>query len=104
MNDICLINNNTINLECNDILKRNDWITLWETKNDYFEAQISEIGKRFPDLCNTVNYYIGLAENAVSFVRNVLNIDDYVYTSISHKRIDDCDTLYCLYNPLNLLQ
>lgn len=99
--EVCHINSNSINIECDKIIQRYDWVTLWETKNDYFEAQINEIGKKYPNLCNYANYYIGLAENAISYVRSAMSVDDTVYTSICHKRINCCDTLFCLYNPIN---
>lgn len=99
--EICYINNNSINIECDKIIGRYDWVTLWETKNDYFEAQISEIGKKHPNLCNYANYYIGLAENAISYVRMAISMDDVAPTSICHKRINTSDTLFSLYNPIN---
>ncbi len=98
--EICHINNNSINIECDKIIGRYDWITLWETKNDYFEAQINEIGQKYPYLCNYANYYIGLAENAISYVRSALLEKDVSLLSICHKRIDCDGTLFSLYNPI----
>ena len=97
------INNNSINIECDNVINRNDWVTLWEIKNDYFEAQINEIGKKYPNLCNYANYYIGLAENAISYVRNAQKIDDVALLSICHKRINYSDDLFSLYNPVNFI-
>ncbi len=99
--DVCHINNNSINIECDSVIARYDWVFLWEAKNDYFEAQINEIGKKYPNLCNYVNYYIGLAENAISYVRFAMQLESQIQTSICHKRIDCSGTLYSLYNPLN---
>ena len=99
--EVCHINNSSINIECDKIISRYDWVTLWETKNDYFEAQINEIGKKYPNLCNYANYYIGLAENAIFYVRNTMLIKEECLTSICHKRIDCNESLFCLYNPLN---
>lgn len=99
--DVCHINNNSINIECDNVIKRHDWVVLWETKNDYFEAQINEIGKKYPNLCNYANYYIGLAENAISYVRLAMQLEGEAQSSICHKRINCSDTLFCLYNPLN---
>lgn len=101
--EICYINNNSINIECDNVINRNDWVTLWEIKNDYFEAQINEIGKKYPNLCNYANYYIGLAENAISYVRNAQKIDDVALLSICHKRINYSDDLFSLYNPVNFI-
>lgn len=101
--EICHINNNSINIECDKIISRYDWATLWEAKNDYFEAQINEIGKKYPNLCNYANYYIGLAENAISYVRYAVNEKEDALMSICHKRINSNDDLFSLYNPINFV-
>ncbi len=97
--NICYINNNSINIKCDDILNRTDWITLWQIKNDYFESQINEIGAKYPNLSSYANYYIGLAENAIIYVREVLNLNDITYKCVSHKRINSKGNLYELYHP-----
>lgn len=101
--EVCYINNNTINLTYEKILDRSSWITLWETKNDYFEALINEIGKKFPNLCTYANYYIGLAENAISYVKSVNSIKDNTLLGICHKRMDTNSTLYELYHPFKFI-
>lgn len=101
--EVCYINNNTINLTYEKILGRSSWITLWETKNDYFEALINEIGKKFPNLCTYANYYIGLAENAISYVKSVNSIKDNALLGICHKRMDTNSTLYELYHPFKFI-
>ena len=103
LSDLCYINNNSIAIECEKILNRYDWATLWETKNDYFEAQINEISKKYPNLCNYANYYIGLAENAIMYVKEANNLEDTTLISICHKRIKANDSLYELYNPLRYI-
>lgn len=99
--EICYINNSSISIDCNKIINRQDWVSLWEAKNDYFEVQINEIREKYPNLCNYANYYIGLAENAISYVRIIMNIKEEALSSICHKRIHSKDTLFSLYNPLN---
>lgn len=101
--DIYNINVNTISLECNKILDRNDWTNLWESKNDYFEFQINEIGSKYKIVSEYLNYYIGLAENAISYVKDAIKINDDVRLCISHKRIRYNDTVYSLYNPVNYI-
>ncbi len=103
LSDVCYINNNSVGIECDRILNRYDWVTLWETKNDYFEAQINEISKKYPNLCNYANYYIGLAENAISYVKQANKIEDTTLISICHKRINSNDDLFELYNPLRYI-
>lgn len=95
LNDIISINNiPIINI---DKLRRDNWYVLWSNKIDYFEYQISQIGKKFPIIRESINYYIGLAENAISLIKK---IDNNVYLSLSHKRINN---YFDLYNPLNLI-
>lgn len=101
--ELCYINNNSIGIECEKNLNRYDWVTLWETKNDYFESQINEIGKKYPNLCNYANYYIGLAENAISYVKHANKIEDTTLISICHKRINSKSSLFELYNPLRYI-
>lgn len=101
--NICYINNTSINIKCDNILNRTDWITLWEIKNDYFESQINEIGAKYPNLSSYANYYIGLAENAIIYIRDALKLDDIAYKCVCHKRINSKDTLYELYHPISFI-
>lgn len=101
--DICHINNNSLDIEINKSIVRNNWPDLWESKNDYMEMQINEIGKKYPVLSLYINYYIGLAENAIMYVKNALLGEEDAYLSVCHKRVSSKDTLYSLYNPINLV-
>ena len=103
LSEICHINNNSINVKCDNIIARYDWVNLWETKNDYLETQINEIGKKYPNLCTFANYYIGLAENAISYVRMANLLEDDAPLSICHKRIEPEGTLFELYNPIGFV-
>lgn len=96
INDIIKINNIPINKNLK--FKQNDWFSLWVNKIDYFEYQINQIGKKYPLIRESFNYYIGLAENAISLMKTVKN--ENIYLSLSHKRIN---TAFDLYNPLNLI-
>ena len=82
-----------------DKLKRNDWYTLWSRKVDYLEYQLSQIGKKYPLIRESFNYYIGLAENAITLVSNIdLN---NITLGLSHRRITN--NSFDLYNPLNIV-
>ncbi len=52
------------------ILYRNHWAELWSSKIDYFEYQIRQLGKDKPVILNSFSYYVGLAENAISYVNS----------------------------------
>lgn len=105
------INNNIKDLNLNEIIKinnisivnfnklrRDNWYTLWTNKIDYFEYQINQIGKKYPIIRESFNYYIGLAETAISLIKSINN--ESIYLSLSHKRINNA---FDLYNPLNLI-
>ena len=79
------------------ILNRNDWAYLWSVKVDYIEYQIRHIENNYPLLNESVNYYIGLSENAISYFKMLFL--DKVPLFINHRRINKDD----LYNPLELV-
>ncbi len=78
-----------------------NWGMLWERKIDYLEDLINENGKKYPIIVDSFNYFVGMAENAISYYNNIVIDPNYKYT-IGHKRIRCDDTVECLYNPLNL--
>ena len=96
LNEIIKINN--ISIVNFNKLKRDNWYTLWTNKIDYFEYQINQIGKKYPIIRESFNYYIGLAETAISLIKSINN--ESIYLSLSHKRINN---VFDLYNPLNLI-
>ena len=87
----------TINDKKLDILKRNNWGRLWSIKIDYIEYQLKHLKNSYPLINSSVNYYIGLAENAISYF-NMLNLSN-VTLYIGHRRID----INNLYNPMELV-
>lgn len=103
LSDLCYINNSSFLVEYDNVLDRHNWIKLWETKNDYFEQQINELGKKYPNLCTYANYYIGLAENAISYMKRVGEIKEDAFISVCSKRIEHNGDLFSLYNPLNFI-
>lgn len=99
INDIFSLN--SIYLDNEKIkLKQDNWYTLWTNKVDYFEYQISQIGRKYPLIIDSFSYYIGLSENAISLMNT---IPTQHYLTLSHKRITCQDTYYRFYNPLNLV-
>lgn len=106
LNDIYLMNLNNENIIYNKILERTNWVDLWSYKIDYFEYQISQVGKKHPLLCECLSYYIGLGENAISYIKNTtLELQPTIYETLTvcHKRIKNYYTLFDLYNPLSLI-
>ena len=80
-----------------NILKRNNWAYLWEIKIDYVEYQLKHIINSFPIINQTINYYIGMTENAIRYFK-MLDLKD-VPLYINHRRIKKNE----LYNPLELI-
>lgn len=81
-------------------IKRNNWLDLWTTKIDYLEYQVSEFGKKYSIIRDSFSYYIGLAENAIQFLKT---INKRVPLCIAHRRIKKDYTMYDLYNPLEFI-
>lgn len=86
-------------------LYQNNWENLWSSKVDYLEYQMSELGKNVPTLLNSFSYYVGLAENAISYV-NSLNRrfpKEHSMLVLAHKRVVYPNLRLNFDNPLNLL-
>lgn len=82
----------------NYLLDRSNWYELWTKKNDYFEYQHHHIYGKFKIIDESINYYIGLAENAISYISyNIRNETIQEQKTICHKRIDKNG----YFNPLN---
>lgn len=85
-------------------ISRTNWAILWEEKVDYFEYQMGHLIKKYPLLYNVIDYYLGLAENAILYLKNVSSLcEGNISLSVCHKRIGVNFTLFDLYNPLNLI-
>ncbi len=57
---------------------------------DYFEYQIRELGKDKKVILDSFSYYIGLGENAISYVNSTIakyKPDDRERICLSHKRL-----------------
>lgn len=81
-------------------IDRTDWVYLWSEKIDYIEYQKTHLKGEYPLLEESINYFIGMAENAIMYIRNCFNenndSDDIV---LSHKRITNKE----FNSPVNLI-
>lgn len=102
LNDINYIQNMTNNINYDKSLLRVDWVKLWSDKIDYYEYQISQVGKKYPLLCDSLSYFIGIGENAISYIVNNQTSDNS-FPVVSHKRINIDDGSFEFYNPLNFV-
>src|SRR5699024_9169729 len=88
----------------NSKLYRNNWENLWMQKVDYFEYQIRELGLDKQVIKNSFSYYIGLAENAISYVHNVkLKYPSQGTIVLSHRRIFYPNYKLNYLNPLSFI-
>lgn len=90
----------------NSKLYRNNWALLWSKKVDYFEYQINELGKNKKIVIDSFSYYIGLAENAISYVNKinkVIGISPLDNIVLSHRRIFYPNTNLNYLNPLSFI-
>jgi len=81
----------------------NIWSNQWGDRIDYYEIQINEIGQDKKVILSSVNYYIGLAENAISIASKYekeLNEEDYC---LQHYRMNVPILRGEYYNPNNLI-
>ena len=104
--DMIKINNALILTPNKSNLYRNSWAKLWSDKIDYFEYQIHELGKEKEIILDSFSYYIGLGENAISYVNNTNS--KYKQTaldriSLSHRRIKYPNYKLNYLNPLSFI-
>lgn len=95
--EINSINNIDLHTKNNQI----NWYNLWTNKIDNLEYQISQNGKKHPLLVDSFSYFIGLSENAISYLNNTINetkkeLSDNLV--LSHFRIKDNFSLYDITN------
>ena len=104
ISDIIDYNRKFILIDSNN-LYRNNWSYLWQTKIDYIESQLKEI-KTNIIIENSIDYYIGLAENAIYYVNMIekkypiSNLDKIV---LSRKRIYFPNYKLNYLNPLSFI-
>lgn len=80
------ISNYMINSNQYDLLKRNNWDYLWSMKIDYIEYQIRHFNNKYPLIQDSVNYYIGLSENAIKYFKMINKNNVLLY--ITHRRFN----------------
>lgn len=83
-------------------LNKSSWSNLWENKIDFYEYQFTQISNKYPLLKESINYYIGLCENAIAYF-NSIERTNIVNQYICHRRIKVDDDLINFYNPLNFV-
>ncbi len=88
------------------LINRQDWSNLWMKKIDYFEYQKHYIKNKYPHLYNSLDYYIGLAENGISLLNDALNhpkLNEKEPLIVQRRRVSSDMSLFDYYCPLNLV-
>lgn len=94
LNDIIYFGNITYGYKINI-----NWKDLWAKKIDYFEYQLSHVGKKYPIIRESFSYYVGLVEIGII----LLNEKKEIIGSIEHNRLLYGENYLEFYNPLNFI-
>lgn len=82
-------------------LERNNWEILWSDVIDYYEEYMGQNEKKYPLLRESFDYFIGMAENAISYL---VNTKRETTPTIYDKKVISHNNLYnSLYDPSNII-
>ena len=81
-------------------IDKTNWSYNWSKKIDYIEYQFNQVKNKYKIINLSIDYYIGMWENAISYY-NDHNITNN--KTITHKRITIDTDLLDFLNPLNLV-
>lgn len=87
-------------------LYRNNWSSLWSDKIDFFEYQVRELGVEKNVVKSSFSYYVGLSENAISYVNNAILKYGGVNSGrivLSHRRVFYPNYKLNYMNPLSFV-
>ncbi len=104
--DIIEFSNNVRLLSEKEKMYKNNWGELWVTKVDYFEYQVRELGFNKKIILNSFSYYVGLAENAISYAnstREKYERTELDRVTLSHKRINFPNESKDYLNPMSFI-
>ena len=88
-------------IEFNNILVNSNsrnYIELWSNEVDDIEEEIIDFNKEYELITDTINYYIGLCENAIEYYKDNVN-NENVSVSINHLNINCNMTFLDFFNP-----
>lgn len=94
----------SINIPYQNNLMRANWANLWMEEIDYLEYHQEQNKRKYPLLNKSFNYFVGLTENAITYLNETTNripIEKTDYGVTSHNHLDS--TIESLYNPLNII-
>lgn len=83
-------------------LDKSSWTLFWANKIDYIEYQFSQIEKKYSIIKESINFYVGIWENAISYYNTNITTDNEK-KCVCHKRLTTKTDLLWFLNPLNLI-
>lgn len=85
------------------LIDKSNWAYFWSNKIDYIEHQFVQMKNKYSLIDSSIDYYIGIWENGISFYNNVVSKNDFELKMVCHKRINSSNDLMYFYDPLNLV-
>ena len=82
-------------------LDKSNWGYNWSGKIDFIEYQFSQVKNKFPIIENSIDYFVGVWENAISYFND--NVTFLEEKFVCHKRVDTKMDLLEFLNPLNFV-
>lgn len=82
-------------------LDKSNWSYNWSNKIDFIEKQFSEVKHKYPLIDDSINYFIGIWENGISYYNNNVTLSNL--KCVCHKRIYADMDLFEFLNPLNFV-
>ena len=82
-------------------LDKSNWNSSWSNKIDFIEYQFNEIRNKYKIIDDSINYFIGIWENGISYFNDNYNYSKEKY--VSHKRISTDMDLLSFLNPFNFV-
>ena len=87
-------------------LMRANWANLWINKIDYLEYHQEQNYQKYPLLASSFNYFVGLSENAISYLNQTiikLRPEKSDFGVLSHDVIMMDGSIYDLYDSQNII-
>ncbi len=80
-----------------------NWGKLWSERIDYYETQVEEVIKD-ESIKYSLQYYIGLSENAISMYNDLSNLydNDLITFTLSHHHLEVPLNVIDFYDPVNI--
>lgn len=101
---VSLLQENYVDLTFVEVKEENNNIgEIWAKKIDYYMLQINEFGIHKEMLINSFNYYVGMAENAISIANRINATNVSFKYVVQHRRISRSTSLEEYFDPTTMV-